>query len=182
MQRLFSTFANGWPGAGLLLQRSLKALLLIRAGVFVPFGTPTSPWMIPQLMGSLAGVFFIAGLWTPMVGALVAGLQLWAVVTRTGELWVSVTLFTLGGTIAMIGQGAWSLDARIFGRERFENGTRLLVSGMLPSLTSLQETIRLLALAATGEVERDLAYRSEPSNRRSLFVSLMASLRWVEFG
>lgn len=119
VQRLFSTFANGWPGAGLLLQRILTAVLLIRVGVLVSPGTPTAHWMIPQLVGSLASMFLIAGLWTPIVGALVAGLQLWAVVTRTGDLWASVTLFTLGCTIAMIGPGAWSLDARIFGRKRF---------------------------------------------------------------
>jgi len=119
VQRLFSTFANGWPGAGLLLQRILTAFLLIRVGVIEPAGAIPSPWMIPQLIGSLAGVFLVAGLWTPIVGALIAGVQLWAVVTRTGDLWVSVTLFTFGGTIAMIGPGAWSLDARIFGRKRF---------------------------------------------------------------
>ena len=119
MQRLFSTFANGWPGAGLLLQRILTAVLLIRVGIIEPPLSPTTPWMIPQLVGSLAGIFFIAGLWTPIAGALIAGLQLWAIVTRTGDLWGSVTLFTLGGTIAMIGPGAWSLDARIFGRKRF---------------------------------------------------------------
>ena len=119
MQRLFSTFANRWPRAGLLLQRILTALLLIRVGVLVSPGTPTGHWMIPQLIGSLAGIFLIAGLWTPIVGALVSGLQLWVVVTRTGDLWASVTLFTLGCTIAMIGPGAWSLDARIFGRKRF---------------------------------------------------------------
>ena len=119
MQRLFSTFANGWPGAGLLLQRILTAILLIRVGVVESGGAIPSPWMIPQLIGSLAGVFLVAGLWTPIVGALIAGLELWTVATGTGDLWGSVTLFTLGGTIAMIGPGAWSLDARIFGRKRF---------------------------------------------------------------
>lgn len=119
MQRLFSTFANGWPGAGLLLQRILTAVLLIRVGVVELSGAPTSPWMIPQLIGSLAGIFLLAGLWTPIVGALIAGLELWAVATGNGDLWVSVILLMLGGTIAMIGPGAWSLDARIFGRKRF---------------------------------------------------------------
>jgi putative oxidoreductase len=124
VQRLFSTFANGWPGAGLLLQRTLTAILLLRLGVVELYGAPFSPSMLPQLIGSLAGILLLAGLWTPIVGALIAGLGLWAVVTGTGDLWISVILVTLGGTIAMIGPGAWSLDARLFGRKHFATSKR----------------------------------------------------------
>jgi putative oxidoreductase len=119
MQRLFSTFANGWPGAGILLQRILTAILLLRLGVVELSKVPSSLSMLPPIVGSLAGILLLAGLWTPIVGTFIAGLELWAVVTGTGDPWVSIILFTLGGTIAMIGPGAWSLDARIFGRKRF---------------------------------------------------------------
>ena len=68
-----------------------------------------------------------------------------------------------------MGRGHGPLMPAFLAGSAFENGIRQLVRGKLPSLTSLQVTIRLLAVAATGEVERDLAYRSEPSNRRSLF-------------
>ena len=124
MQRLFSTFANGWPGAGLLLQRILTAILLLRVGVVELSGAPFSPSMLPKLIGSLAGILLLAGLWTPMVGALIAGLELWAVVSGAGDLWISVILVILGGTTAMIGPGAWSLDARLFGRKHFATSRR----------------------------------------------------------
>ena len=117
MQRLFSTFANGWPGAGLLLQRILTAILLLHCGVIELSGAPFSSSMIPQLIGSLAGILLLAGLWTPIVGALIAALELWAVVTGSGDLWISIVLVALGASIAMIGPGAWSLDARLFGRK-----------------------------------------------------------------
>ena len=117
MQRLFSTFANGWPGAGLLLQRILTAILLFRLGVIEFNGAPFSSSMIPQFIGSLAGVLLLAGLWTPIVGTSIAVLELWIALTRIGDLWISIFLVTLGATLAMIGPGAWSLDARLFGRK-----------------------------------------------------------------
>jgi len=114
VQRLFSTFANGWPGAGLLLQRILTAILLVRSGVT---GAPFSSSMAHQLIGSLAGILLMVGLWTPIVGTLIALLELWITVTRTGDPWISIVMSTLGATIAMIGPGAWSLDAVLFGRK-----------------------------------------------------------------
>ena len=117
MQRLFSTFANGWPGLGLLLQRILTAFLLIRLGVFEFMGTPFSSSMIPQLIASCAGILLLAGLWTPIVGTVIAVIEISVTVTHPGDPWISIVLATLGATAAMIGPGAWSLDARIFGRK-----------------------------------------------------------------
>ena len=117
MQRLFSTFANGWPGAGLLLQRILTATLLIRLGVIELMGTSSTFSMIPQLLGAGAGILLLAGLWTPVVGTLIAVIELWVTITHASDPWISIVLATLGVTAAMIGPGAWSLDARLFGRK-----------------------------------------------------------------
>ena len=117
MQRLFSTFASGWPGAGLLLQRVLTAILLFRLGVIELLGSSVSLSWIPQLIGSFAGILLLAGLWTPFVGTLIAVIELWTALTHPGDPWISIVLATLGVTAAMIGPGAWSLDARLFGRK-----------------------------------------------------------------
>ena len=117
MQRLFSTFANGWPGAGLLLQRILTAILLVRLGVIELIGPSASSSWIPQLIGSFAGILLLAGLWTPVVGTLIAVIELWTALTHPGDPWISIVLATLGVTAAMIGPGAWSIDARLFGRK-----------------------------------------------------------------
>ena len=117
MQRLFSTFASGWPGTGLLLQRILIAILLLRLGFIELTGASLSSSMIPQLTGSFAGILLLAGLWTPIVGALIAVIELWIAITRPGDPWISIVLATLGVTAAMIGPGAWSVDARLFGRK-----------------------------------------------------------------
>ena len=120
LQRLFSSFANGWPGVGLLLQRLVMAILLVRCGIIQLEGTPLSSSMIPQLVGALAGILLLVGFWTPVVGASIALIELWLAINHVGDPWVSISLLTLGATIAMIGPGAWSLDARLFGRKHID--------------------------------------------------------------
>jgi putative oxidoreductase len=117
VQRLFSTFADGWPGAGLLLQRILTAILLLRLGIIELTGASPSLSMIPQLIGAFAGILLLAGLWTPVVGIVIAVVELWIATIRAGDPWVSIILATLGATAAMIGPGEWSLDARLYGRK-----------------------------------------------------------------
>jgi len=120
LQRLFSTFANGWPGIGLLLQRSLTAILLVRFGIIELTRTSYSPSMIPQIIGAFAGLLLLVGLWTPFVGTLIAVIELWVAAAQFGDPWIPIVLATLGGTAAMIGPGAWSIDARLFGRKHIE--------------------------------------------------------------
>ncbi len=116
MQRLFSTFANGWPGFGLLVQRLFTGIALFHHGI-AQLESPAAGMMIPELAGAVLGLFILAGLWTPMVGALVAAVELWIVLAGGGDLWMSLMLAVFGGTLAMIGPGAWSIDARLFGRK-----------------------------------------------------------------
>lgn len=120
MQRLFSNFANGWPGIGLLLQRILTAVLLIRFAILDLMGTSFSSSLMPQVIGTIAGLLLLVGLYTPIVGILIAVIELWFAITHTGDPWISIILATLGGTAAMIGPGAWSIDARLFGRKHIE--------------------------------------------------------------
>jgi len=121
LQRLFSTFANGWPGVGLLLQRVATAIVLVRLGIIQLSSGSFSASTIPWLIGASAAILLLVGLWTPVVGALVAIFELWVVMTQIGDPWAPILLATLGGTPAMIGPGAWSIDARLFGRRRLED-------------------------------------------------------------
>ena len=120
MQRLFSTFANGWPGFGLLLQRVLAGTMLVRFGIVQLTGTPVSTSMILQIISACAGLLLLVGLWTPVVGTLIAIVELWIALTYIGDPAVPIMLAALGGTAAMIGPGAWSIDARLFGRKHIE--------------------------------------------------------------
>jgi len=117
LQRLFSTFASGWPGAGLLLQRILTATLLIRLGLNQVMGSPSSSSTALHAVGACAGILLLLGLWTPVVGTLIAVIELWIALSPANDPWIAIVLATLGGTAAMIGPGAWSVDARLFGRK-----------------------------------------------------------------
>ena len=85
LQRLFSTFANGWPGFGLLIQRLVLGLALLYHGIAVLSGIPASEPAVPGLIGSVLGLFILAGLWTPAAGALVAVVQVWIALTGPGD-------------------------------------------------------------------------------------------------
>ena len=73
--------------------------------------------VVPEMTGAVLGLFLLAGLWTPVAGALVAAVQVWLALAGAGDAWMASLLAVLGGTLAMIGPGAWSIDARLFGRK-----------------------------------------------------------------
>ena len=117
LQRLFSTFADGWPGRGLLLQRFLTGVALFHCAFFyVRAATQLAP-LAPQLIAAGLGALLLAGLWTPFAGSLIAIVELWIAYTRPGNPWIPVILAGLGASLAMVGPGAWSIDARLFGRK-----------------------------------------------------------------
>jgi putative oxidoreductase len=120
LQRLFWTFADGWPGIGLLVQRmTTGALLLYSAAIILP-KTSQSAVLAPAFIGAGAGVLLLLGLWTPLAGTLIAMVEMWNVLTHSSSPLFSLTLAILGATLAMIGPGAWSVDARLFGRKHIE--------------------------------------------------------------
>ena len=123
LQRLFSTFASGWPGAGLLLLRLVTGASLFYCALTQWKVTPQLLSIVPQLIAAGAGIFLLAGLWTPVAGAVVAGVELWIVLSR-GSAPQIILFATLGASLAMIGPGAWSIDARLFGRKHIETSSR----------------------------------------------------------
>jgi putative oxidoreductase len=98
----------------------LTAVLLVRFGMIELAGKSFSASMIPQVIAACAGILLLVGLWTPVMGALIAFVELWIAFTYVGDPWIPITLAILGGTAAMIGPGAWSIDARLFGRKHIE--------------------------------------------------------------
>jgi len=57
------------------------------------------------------------GLWTPVTAALMTVVELWAALAIPCDRSNAVLLVTLGVTLAMIGPGAYSIDALLFGRK-----------------------------------------------------------------
>jgi putative oxidoreductase len=121
MQRLFSTFPNNWPGVGLLLLRLGLGIVLVYFGAVAP------PRNEQDLIAAAGGIFLLGGLWTPVMGTAVALDKLWIVMRSPSraDTWFQIFLVVLCVSVAMLGPGAWSIDARLFGRTRLDfDGTR----------------------------------------------------------
>lgn len=121
MQRLFSTFADGWPGFGLLLLRLLAGAALIHSGISSIREGPPPLTVALQIIGIASAVLLLVGMFTPPAGALAAGAKAWiAISSHSGNPWVALSQAVLAAALAMIGPGAWSVDARLFGRKRID--------------------------------------------------------------
>jgi uncharacterized membrane protein YphA (DoxX/SURF4 family) len=118
LQRLFSTFANGLPGMGLLLQRLITGSLLVHYAL-VHLREPTAfVTLLTQLLRLGAGILLMIGLWTPVVGGVIGMVELSGLFFGLGNHLNALVLATQGASLALIGPGAWSIDARIFGRKQ----------------------------------------------------------------
>jgi len=78
---------------------------------------PAAATTAPQAMGVVLAIFIMFGLWTPVMGALIAGVELWAALLSPANPKAEILLATVGATLAIIGPGAFSIDARLFGRK-----------------------------------------------------------------
>ena len=119
LQRLFTMFPGGWPGAGLLLLRLIAAIPLLVEGGSV-FSGSHADGLCARYIAITIGSLLLAGLWTPVMGALQAMMELWTTFGRGGALGVHVLLAAVGVSLVMLGPGAWSVDARLFGRKRID--------------------------------------------------------------
>ena len=119
MQRLFSTFPNSVPGAGLLLLRFCAGGQLVLEGLRhvsnQAFWTGHGLGFAQLLTGSL----LLLGWWTPAASAcaalLVIGL---ALSDNCWELHIAQAGIALG--LLALGPGAWSIDARLYGRKHID--------------------------------------------------------------
>ena len=118
MQRLFSSFPDGWPGIGILLLRLGVGIPLVYDGITGVFATPRFIPFMQDLIVLGAGMLLLAGLWTPVSGTVVAITELWMAFSGAGPLRAVLLLAALGAALAMLGPGAWSVDACLFGRKR----------------------------------------------------------------
>lgn len=122
MQRRFSTFPDGWPGRGLLLLRLTVSLPLLYWAIHDQFAEPDPITLVRNWLAAAGGLLILAGLSIPIVGVLVALIELWIAVSEHSAPEMHVLIAALAASLVMLGPGAWSVDARLFGRKVFKSG------------------------------------------------------------
>ena len=111
VQRLFSMFPTGLPGLALLLLRTSVAIALV-----VSSYTQNIPnWLQATSIIVAAGLF--AGYLTPVaaIGALVVHVSISSGLGTDTATWATVVSLD-AIALALVGPGAYSVDAYLFGR------------------------------------------------------------------
>ena len=85
-------------------------------------GEPAASVMF-RLLAIGDGALLIAGLWTPIAGSLVIALAIWQTVLRHENPYPGILLAAMGAALALVGPGALSVDAWLFGWKRIDIGS-----------------------------------------------------------
>lgn len=120
MRYQFSTFPGTWPGLGLLLLRLAQAGYSILDVTFYPWEMGKGAALATLCAQLLASGLLALGLWTPLAGVILAVVESCRVMSGGGIDGRPATLAIFGASLAMLGPGRWSIDARLFGRRRID--------------------------------------------------------------
>jgi uncharacterized membrane protein YphA (DoxX/SURF4 family) len=126
LQKLFSIFPDGWPGIGLLLLRFAIGISATTEGAhtLMEFSGATFATWAMGLVAICAGAALLIGFLTPVasalatIGHLAMGLSLLAGSMRvpTDKAYGEIYLVVMSLAVMLLGPGAFSVDARFFGR------------------------------------------------------------------
>jgi uncharacterized membrane protein YphA (DoxX/SURF4 family) len=126
LRRLFSTFPDSWPGVALFLLRAIVGLTAIVQGFLYLSrgGKPSAAGLIFGVLLTISGICLMIGFLTP-IGSILAGVGCVAsdsswlpapAITLFDNQLVSLEMVVMAVSLALLGPGAFALDARLFGR------------------------------------------------------------------
>jgi putative oxidoreductase len=105
LRRLFSMFARGWPGVGLLLLRLVVGIALIGRAVAKLSSGPSFYLAALCVLAIGLAVLLLAGFWIPVAGTLVAVLEICQIPWHRGTLSTYIFMGTIAAALALLGAG-----------------------------------------------------------------------------
>jgi len=117
VQRLFSMFPQGGPGLALLLLRiSVAAIFVSNAAIHVGARSIVLPGAVESL-SFLIAVCLILGFLTPILATIAcAAAALSSLFGPHSHALIASAMALDAAALALLGPGAYSLDARLYGR------------------------------------------------------------------
>jgi len=100
--------------------RLVAGIILVSRGIAGLRGEPQFESAMLHTLSTGAGILLLAGFWTPYAGVLAAVIELWQAFSQPADALTHILLVTLGIALALVGPGAWSVDARLFGWKRID--------------------------------------------------------------
>ena len=100
--------------------RVVVGVALVSSAGSVLLSSPAIPMTLVSVLLATAAILLIIGLFTPVVGTVVALIESCRLLIVPADRLVYLMVATLGAALAMLGPGLWSIDARLFGWKRIE--------------------------------------------------------------
>jgi putative oxidoreductase len=117
IQRLFSSFPDSWPGTALLLLRLCVSTAIAFHGMHSGILTGAALCILIAAAWTSAALILI-GLWTPIAGGVAAVTEVAEVLTGAPGLLAHIFIIAIAASLVLLGPGAWSIDAYLYGRKR----------------------------------------------------------------
>ena len=121
MRALNSTYPNSWPGAGLLLIRLAVGITSVTTAAQLLLAGVVLLGEAGLVLQIASATLVVLGLWTPVVGIILALVEVYRATTGADHVdLLGVLRAAIAMSLVMTGPGAWSIDARVFGRRRID--------------------------------------------------------------
>jgi putative oxidoreductase len=118
LRSAISGFVRSREGIGLLLMRLACGAVLMGEAVTRIRAIPGSESAVYIVLLTAASLAVLAGYRTRIAGVATAALEVSLLALGEGNVDLRALLATLGATLALMGPGAWSVDARLSGWRR----------------------------------------------------------------
>jgi putative oxidoreductase len=119
VRRLFSNFASGFSGLGLLIRIAAGTSLIVDGAAALHSGWPG----LPLIFGALevgGGAMLAGGVWTPIAGFVAVTATISQILLHHENPYAGTLLSAMAAGLALVGPGAFSVDAWLFGLKKID--------------------------------------------------------------